>query len=130
MKYYIISSRAISFKLIRHKAIAYEFEGETYITHRTESGVKHETMRSYLASGRVILYSEPHQCESVEQIRAYYNNHKDDEFNYFTANCEHYVSDFRLLNNERVVFRSPQLAIIMLILSIIIAAIIKLIRRK
>lgn len=108
----------------------YQHDGETYITHHTEAGVKNETLHSYLASGRVILRAEPHQCESIEQIRAYYSEHADDKFNYFTANCEQYVSNFQLINGEYVFFRSPQLAIIIFMLLLFIVAFIKIVKRK
>lgn len=130
MTYNVISSRGINFKLIRHKGIMYKHEGEIYITHRTEKGTQHETLRSYLAAGREILDYEPHQCESVEQIRAYYNAHANDKFNYFTANCEQYVSDFKLLNNEQVIFRSPQLTTIIFMLLLLAVVLIKTIKRK
>ena len=112
MKYYIISARGITYRLIRHKGILFEDRGQWYVTHHCEGGVKLETLEQFLAPGREVLSKEAHECKDAHQIRAYYAYHKDDEFKSLTNNCEHYVNRFRKQNGETVAISSPQVAII------------------
>lgn len=112
MKYYIISAQGITYRLIRHKAILFCDRGEWYVTHHCEGGVKLETLTEFLAVGRKILNKKEHECVDANQIRAYYADHKDDEFKSITNNCEHYTNGFRKLNGETVIVGSPQVAII------------------
>lgn len=110
MKYYIITAQGITYRVIRHKGILFAQNGEWYVTHHCEDGVKMETLMQFLSAGRKVLSREEHDCESDNQIRAYYADHKDDEFKLLTNNCEHYVNRFRKLNGETVAVSSPQVA--------------------
>ena len=112
MKYYIISAQGITYRLIRHKGILFYDRGEWYVTHSCEGGVKLEKLTDFLAVGRKVLDKEEHECVDANQIRAYYAEHKDDEFKSITNNCEHYVNGFRKLNGETVAVGSPQVAVI------------------
>lgn len=116
MKYYIISARGITYRLIRHKGILFEDRGQWYVTHHCEGGVKLETLEQFLAPGREVLGKEAHECVDAHQIRAYYADHKNDEFKSLTNNCEHYVNRFRKQNGETVAVSSPQVAVIIGIL--------------
>ena len=124
MKYWIITAKGITYRLIRHKAILFEDNGEWFVTHHCEDGVQLESLASFLAPGRKVLSKEEHNCESAHQIRAYYAYHKDDEFKSLTNNCEHYVNGFRNMNGEIVAVGSPQVAVIIGLLLIVIGLIV------
>ena len=110
MIYYIVTAEALNFRLIRHKAILFEQDGKLYVTHKNENGAHLESLYDFLASGRKLLSKEAHQCKNAHQVRIYFAEHKDEEFNLLLSNCEHYVSGFRKQNGESVFIQSPQVA--------------------